>query len=61
MEKPDGNCDELVSATERALNDSNIAKLFLVTERANIDQTAAIAIRRCDRRPYLERTSHNSA
>jgi hypothetical protein len=46
MDEEDSTCAELVVVTEKALKDDNIAKLFLVTERVNIDQTASIAIRR---------------
>ena len=46
MDEDDSTCAELVIVTERALKDENIAKLFLVTEHINIDQTASIAIKR---------------
>ena len=46
MDEEDSTCAELVIVTERALKDENIAKLFLVTERVNIDQTASVAVRR---------------
>ena len=46
MNEDNSTCAELVIVTERALKDENIAKLFLVTERVNIDQTASVAVRR---------------
>ena len=46
MNEVESTCDELVIATERALHDENLAKLFLVSEHVNIDKTASIVIRR---------------
>lgn len=46
MDEDESSCAELVIVTEKALKDETIAKLFLVTEHVNLDQTASTAIRR---------------
>jgi hypothetical protein len=56
MDDPNQRCHELVSITEMALDDDNIARLFLVTERVNLDDTAIVAVRRCIRMIITQRS-----
>jgi hypothetical protein len=46
MHEPGASCTELVSRTGEVLTDVNIARLFMVTEGINIDETSKTTIRR---------------